>query len=411
MHCCLNIRHLIRVLTKKEKSPPPTISDPQSEDEELKAESDELPTIPPLLPVPSNLGSPEDELCDICKGLGLSPKQFVVDQNENQTWNSPLIEKELVADMLKRSYCPLCRLIIKALGGPELPSFENGEPVYVVLGWSTDGSSLTTGRDQTPQIRVLRPSARKLEGAPISTFEHLPMYPEITLLANDSPDPSTPLLARPIQQDKIDFRMVRKWIAMCEDGHGQDCNKSMMREHQLQHPVDIIPEFRLVDVIDNCLVRGTSVGRTKYVTLSYVWGRVDVLRTLKSTVDRFEQRSGLKRPEVYEKIPWTIRDAMQVTRKIGLRYLWVDSLCIVQDDDSGKKEEAIRKMDLVYGASFVTIIAATGNDANAGLPGVRPGTRNFRQPIEQITPGFRLAFKPRHHDYISSAPYYTRSWT
>lgn len=411
MRFCLNIRHLIKVLTKREKSSPPTISDPQSDDEGSKVESDELPTVLPLLPVPSNLESPKDELCDVCKGLGLSAEQFVVDPNEKKAWNSPLIEKELVADMLKRSYCPLCRLIITALGGPKLPSFDNGEPVYVTMDSSTDGSSLGQDRDNALQVRNLRPYVCKLEGVGISADEQLPLFPEITLLANDSPAPSTSFLARPIQEDKIDFRMVRKWIAICENGHGQDCNKSMMREHQLQHPVDIIPEFRLVDVIDNCLVRGVNVGRTKYATLSYVWGRVDFLRTLKSTVGRFEQHGGLKRPEFYEKIPWTIRDAMQVTKKIGLRYLWVDSLCIVQDDDSGKKEEAIRKMDLVYGASFITILAATGNDANAGLPGVRPGTRNFRQPIEQIAPGFRLAFKPRHHDYISSSTYYTRSWT
>ncbi|KAJ8509363.1 hypothetical protein ONZ45_g8481 [Pleurotus djamor] len=185
----------------------------------------------------------------------------------------------------------------------------------------------------------------------------------------------------------------------------------MMGEHQQDHPADVIPDFRLIDVVDNCLVRGADIHGVKYATLSYVWGRVEFLRTLKSNVGHFEQRDGLWTPEVYEKIPLTIRDAMQVTKEIGLRYLWVDSLCIVQDDDSGKKEVAIKRMDLVYGASFITILAGTGNDANAGLPGMQPGTRNFRQSIEQIGPGFRLAFKPTLQDYMKSSTYYKRCWT
>jgi hypothetical protein len=68
-------------------------------------------------------------------------------------------------------------------------------------------------------------------------------------------------------------------------------------------------------------------------------------------------------------------------------------------------------MDLVYGSAYVTIIAATGDDANAGLPGVRSGMRNYRQPIEELMPGLRLAFKPRMVDYLEDAVYDTRGWT
>jgi Heterokaryon incompatibility protein (HET) len=132
------------------------------------------------------------------------------------------------------------------------------------------------------------------------------------------------------------------------------------------------------------------------------------LRTLRDNVEKLEEPGALKLPEFYDKIPWTIQDAIQTVRDIGLRYLWVDSLCIVQDDTSGEKAEAISKMDLVYGAAFVTIVAATGDNADAGLPGVRPGTRGYRQPIEELMPSLRLAVKPVSANYMEDSVYKTR---
>jgi hypothetical protein len=61
---------------------------------------------------------------------------------------------------------------------------------------------------------------------------------------------------------------------------------------------------------------------------------------------------------------------------IGERYLWVDSLCIVQDDPQ-EKHGQIANMDAIYGNAILTINAAAGQDANAGLPGVRPLSRKW----------------------------------
>jgi len=239
--------------------------------------------------------------------------------------------------------------------------------------------------------------------------ERLNLFPEITLLANDSPTSSYAFFVRPVREDQIDFGVVRNWISMCEDWHGEACRKSRMVDEEIKNITDEIPSFRLIDVVDNCLVQG--VGNSRYAALSYVWGRVDSLRTLKENVKALEQPGALMLPEYHTKIPMTIRDAMQAVRELGLRYLWVDSLCIIQDDDSRTKEDNILKMDLVYGAAFLTIMAATGADANAGLPGVRPGTRGQRQPIEEIMPGFRLAFKPLYQNHIKDSAYFTRAWT
>lgn len=370
-------------------------------------------TMPPLLPVPVDLVSSEDKLCEVCAGLQLRPEEFVVSSSDYQSWNKPDdISMFLgnVEDVSKKKRCPFCRLVLVALGDSKVPSVEDGMLVHVVMSWNTNGPIPDPNQpwNHIPQVRVLRPYARKSNGGFVNNLR-LNLFPEITLLANDSPVPTTTFFARPIDQSKIDFGMVRSWVSMCKTYHGGDCNRSSLNEHERSHPSEEVPGFRVIDVNDNCLVRVTT--RVEYVTLSYVWGQVDFFRTSEGTVEVLEKPGALQTTEIWAKIPWTIRDAMEVCREIGMRYLWVDCLCIVQDDETGEKANAISKMDSIYGAAFLTIIAATGSDADHGLPGVRPGTRGFRQPIEQIAPNFRLAFKSRSVDFVEDCVYHKRAWT
>lgn len=391
--------------------------DTESEDMEEPTGPEVLkrPVAPPLLPVPIDLTSPGDRLCDTCKALELTPRRFVVlpgdlDKEINVPDN-PSIPLGLVKDILGKRYCPLCRLVIVALGGDrvQVPEFDNEEPTSIKMCWDTVGpkpNPYASWNNKT-QIHVLKLYCQTVGGGYAQSLR-LNTIPEITLLANDSPVPATTFFVRPIPQDKIDFGLVQNWFSLCEAWHGEYCNKAEMLEIDT-HPADEIPAFRFIDVIDHCLVRGES--KSKYAALSYVWGRMKFFRTLRDNVGKLEEPGALKLPEFYNKIPWTIRDAIQTVRDIGLRYLWVDSLCIVQDDTSGEKAEAISKMDLVYGAAFVTIVAATGDNADAGLPGVRPGTRGYRQPIEELIPGLRLAAKSASADYMKDSVYKTRGWT
>ncbi|OCL06985.1 HET-domain-containing protein, partial [Glonium stellatum] len=365
-----------------------------------------------LLPVPANLAHPGDRLCDTCKALKLTASRFVILPGDlkkgKHVMKDPTFSLGLVKDVLKKNYCPLCRLAIVAIGGDrmEVPALENGEPTSIVLTWDTDIPMPNPCAPKSP-IRVLRPHCETVEGKDIRSVQ-LSLFQEISLLANDCPVPATTFLVRPIPQDKIDFSMVRNWLSLCGTWHGDSCNNTEMLEVDT-HPADEISAFRFVDVIDNCLVHGRS--NSKYAALSYVWGRARFFRTLRENVEKLQKPGAFKLPEFIDKIPWTIRDAIEAVREIGLRYLWVDSLCIVQDDTTGEKADAISKMDLVYGAAFVTIIAATGDGADAGLPGVRSGTRGYRQPIEEVMPGLRLAVKPVHSNYMKDSVYISRGWT
>lgn len=126
-------------------------------------------------------------------------------------------------------------------------------------------------------------------------------------------------------------------------------------------------------------------------------------------------------------LPKTIAHAMILTEQLEIDYLWVDTLCILQDSDADKAEQ-ISMMDAIYNAAYVTIIAASGKDAYGGLPGLEKGTRFLEQeeivikaPVQssagQISqPGFSLLTTlapldaPTHH-YLEKTVWNSRGWT
>lgn len=75
--------------------------------------------------------------------------------------------------------------------------------------------------------------------------------------------------------------------------------------------------------------------------------------------------------EQEERIPRTIRDAMTVTQAVGIDYLWVDALCIVQDDHEVKRDH-LRSMPSIYSLAIFTIAVVSGSNANSGIHGVYP---------------------------------------
>ncbi|KAF7511722.1 hypothetical protein GJ744_003453 [Endocarpon pusillum] len=128
--------------------------------------------------------------------------------------------------------------------------------------------------------------------------------------------------------------------------------------------------LRYIDVTRRCLVELSEPA--PYVTLSYVWGNVELPVLSEYVVEAFSREGALTDGF----LPRTIADAIKVTQELRQRYLWVDCLCIMQSHDV-EKQDAIRNMHEIYAGAFVTIIAANGMDANHGLHGVTPESRNF----------------------------------
>ncbi|GME30090.1 hypothetical protein DL764_000711 [Neofusicoccum parvum] len=106
---------------------------------------------------------------------------------------------------------------------------------------------------------------------------------------------------------------------------------------------------------------------------------------------------------------------MELTRRIGMRYLWVDTLCILQDDDNDKAR-LIGSIDDVYDNATVTVIAADGSDADAGLRGISPRTGRPIEPtkIADASDGVTLNLSiclPSLCEEVRRSTWNTRGWT
>ncbi|KAM5359607.1 hypothetical protein ACJZ2D_014328 [Fusarium nematophilum] len=101
---------------------------------------------------------------------------------------------------------------------------------------------------------------------------------------------------------------------------------------------------------------------TQYVALSHCWGTEQAFTTRRSNLD--ERRLGIKQAD----LPATFQDAITVTQGLGLEYIWIDSLCIVQDDESDWNHESGR-MGGIYERSCLTIAASTAPSDQVGFLG------------------------------------------
>lgn len=122
------------------------------------------------------------------------------------------------------------------------------------------------------------------------------------------------------------------------------------------------PPTRLVQVsscTEQVQLWETNGKTVQYLCLSHCWGASQPLRTTKSNL-----REHLRGIDV-SSLPKTFRDAVDFTRRLGFSYIWIDSLCIIQDDTDDWRDEADR-MCLVYQNATLTLAAATGTHCDAG---------------------------------------------
>lgn len=147
---------------------------------------------------------------------------------------------------------------------------------------------------------------------------------------------------------------------------------------------DVRLPTRLLDCTDPacpCLV-STEGQDGRYVALSYVWGEAQPHKT--TNANQAVYSAGID-PSL---LPQTILDAIYVTHTLGFQYLWVDSLCIIQDSGEDKLHE-IGRMHLIYRHAYLTIIAASAERASDGFLQDRPAPlHDFTLPF--ICPPYRL---------------------
>lgn len=175
------------------------------------------------------------------------------------------------------------------------------------------------------------------------------------------------------------------------------------------------PGMLLIDIQKMRLTRGNH--NMTYLALSYVWGECEQFMTTKSNIEVLMEAGGLDR--FVDKIPRTVKDAMAFCSLLEERYLWVDTLCIVQDDETGKAAQ-ISCMDIVYGSASLVIAAAYGNNATSGLQGISGFERTTYNGLTAVDASGAITLRhksadplmwPFDNSKVNKSVWNTRGWT
>ncbi|KAI1635589.1 HET-domain-containing protein [Biscogniauxia mediterranea] len=205
-------------------------------------------------------------------------------------------------------------------------------------------------------------------------------------------------------------RVVRGWLDDCRQNH-QCAVSSTFRPTRLIDVRDALcprliePAAHMDDELD------TPEETHSYVTLSYVWGTMQKYVLTRDTLPA--KREGLDT----QRLPQAVAEAMEVTRKLGFRYIWIDALCIIQDSPEDKLKE-LPMMAKIYQYSAMTISAASSPSATEGF--LKPPTPPvFRVQPFQVTigtgepqfPHMNLSLGFREEQTDLHDPIDSRGWT
>ena len=179
-------------------------------------------------------------------------------------------------------------------------------------------------------------------------------------------------------------------------------------------------QFRLLDIVNREIIKVSMRERSlslSYIALSYVWGGSDCVKA-KVLPGRTHTFNDYGHVEVvcavnFDQLPRTIRDAALLVEQLDQRYLWVDGLCIEQDNPS-HKASVISYMDSIYRMAYLTIVAGNGRGAEAGLIRLADGRCLVEQPIglEQGGKSFYvLPALPGLEAVMERAEWNGRGWT
>lgn len=155
---------------------------------------------------------------------------------------------------------------------------------------------------------------------------------------------------------------LQEWIKTCDGTH-----KRCHREDIPQLPSRVIDVESLSSFQDVKLVETSDGQRAPYISLSHCWGQSTPFITTRDNLD--ERKRGISIGQA----PATFQHAIAVSRSLGIRYLWIDSLCIIQGDSEDWQIESSR-MGIIYRDSTLTLAASNASSDTEGFLNQRPHT-------------------------------------
>ncbi|KAF5004056.1 hypothetical protein FDECE_9431 [Fusarium decemcellulare] len=226
------------------------------------------------------------------------------------------------------------------------------------VGWALMEVSLKSLNSSRLWLSIFTILSHRLRGKD-STVIHEHCIPT-KILSLTSLDPETdPTSVQHLQSEStLDGKVsvIKSWFQEC----------SSHPDHTACRPAPFVPR-RLISVgLDGNPIRiieqHAHLDKTEYATLSYCWGGSLQLRTTKETLAQFS-----------EEIPWdllprTFADAISMAQKLEIPYIWIDALCIVQDDERDWQQQAAQMGD-IFSGSQLTITASQSINSSQGCFG------------------------------------------
>ncbi|KAF7953411.1 uncharacterized protein EAE97_000810 [Botrytis byssoidea] len=285
---------------------------------------------------------PHTRLCYKCQALNIASLR----NSNGFTHGTP---SEILA--AAKSDCPLCILLEKNfdLGPPSMPVRLHG--IRRIL---PSNLSASPNVGDIESIRVLNGCDRDVD----NPFSHT-----LALLTIADDLAAKSLLRRPFIANFATeecSRLIKSWLNKCILCH-PNCTINSPVISRLPSRVIRVGAH---DGLEPTLFTPPTGHEGAYVALSYCWGRrKNILLTKEMT--KLPNMSVIFPISV---LPKTLQDAIQIIRNLGFEFLWIDSLCIIQEGDDGEdlRRECIT-MHEVYGSATLTIAAAAAGSVHGGF--------------------------------------------
>ena len=375
----------------------------------LRPEQDDLYTSDPITSIPSLdefLFSMQQEfdrdsrdiVCKRCLDLDIGslfrlppPPQHAAAGHPPSAYGRALdvVVKKLgnVRDLELLSNCPVCKLFVASVqrldpgGWKDLQVLRVSDPFLSTINVPDRDDAVNGLLRKLDLVNLPRRLFLTTSGSRISVHP-LGIRTGIALLSRDDDTLSD---GRVCVGPRPNWDIIKMWLDSCETSHGA-CG--------LQANNAVLATIRVVDVSQRMVVPYNYQGCSEYVALSYVWGG--------------SKQAAVALNTPLEAVPQSVEDAMEVTRKLGKRYLWVDGLCINQSDEEYKRSQ-IMIMDRIYQHAWATIINLSGTSAESSIPRV---SGNFRIRQVQYSAGNDqyVCTPPALAAYVRQSPWSSRAW-
>jgi len=209
----------------------------------------------------------------------------------------------------------------------------------------------------------------------------------------------------PEARSESHFKIIRQWLKNCDENHqAYKCHASNST---------FLPT-RLIDVgcngSDSVRLYETQVTDSiRYLALSHAWGKKPpYFRTFKRDIEKYKE--GIKIAD----LTTTFKDAVNVTRELGVQYLWIDSICIIQRDelDDGDFEQESARMEEIFSSAYCVLAASSAEGQSDGFLNEREGSdREFVTFDRQGQPPFYICrFIDDFKEHVLEGPLNKRGW-